>query len=69
MTFLTHSSFSELLFMAGMRRSAVSALHWADLANAPGADSILFIGPRSKSAAGLQKSTWRIGARSGQQFP
>ena len=33
MTFLTGSSVSELLFMAGMRRSAVSALRWADMAN------------------------------------
>ena len=56
--------------MAGMRRRAVSALRWADLANAPGADSILVTAPpRSKSAAGLQKSTWRTGARSGQQLP
>ena len=59
--------------MAGMRRRAVSALRCADLAHAPGADSILVTAapppPRSKSAAGLQKSTWRSGGRSGQQLP
>ena len=69
MTCLTRSSFSELLFMAGMRRSAVSALRWADMADATGADSILGTAPRSKSAAGLQTSTCRTGARSGQQLP
>ena len=53
MTFLTRSFFSELPFMAGMRRSVVSALRWADLANAPGADSILVTAPPQQVSCGI----------------
>ena len=37
-----------LLFMAGMRRSEVAALRWADLAEAPGGDGILVTVRRGK---------------------
>ena len=38
-----------LLFMAGMRRSEVSALHWADVADAADGDWILVTVRRSKT--------------------
>ena len=38
-----------LLFMAGMRRSEVSALHWADVADATDGDGILVTVRRSKT--------------------
>ena len=38
-----------LLFMAGMRRSEVSALHWSDLAEADAGDGILVAVRRSKT--------------------
>ena len=41
-----------LLFMAGMRRSEVSALRWADVANATDGDGILITVRRSKTNQG-----------------
>ena len=38
-----------LLFMAGMRRSEVSALHWADVADAADGDGVLVTVRRSKT--------------------
>ena len=38
-----------VLFMAGMRRSEVSALHWSDLAEADAGDGILIAVRRSKT--------------------
>ena len=38
-----------LLFMAGMRRSEVAALRWADLAEVPGGDGILVAVGRGKT--------------------
>ena len=45
-----------LLFMAGMRRSEVSALHWADVADAADGDWILVTEPLAKL---LGLSAWR----------
>ena len=38
-----------LLFMAGMRRSEVSALRWADIADSPGGHGMLVTVRRSKT--------------------
>ena len=52
-----------LLFMAGMRRSEVSALRWADIVDSTDGDGILVTVRRSKDGATFTHAplSWHLG--------